>query len=387
MSSRPCENDPLDTSQFRQRLDGLEKNYCCLHDRGIFLVTCTVFLETLVPLSLQVLRQTAWHWSTRHARLRARIDSNDDNYKDACFVEMSSLTVHDVPVQEVSHGDWMYVNETELEEKFDCTNGLLWRLRFVPGVTNDFGADRYSDGPVANNTTEINKEQHCPGSYDSAIIFVIHHCITDGIGMANLLGEYIDILTSILHGKPVPDVLEPECVSICNNLEPLSLAESLRMRLLALPIPGFSHALMRLIKRNIPMKTDHVPSLPVGEYQNPLHRIFPLVLSEVDTASLVVSCRQKSCTVQGAIQAAIGLSLAQVRPGVQAAKGEDSEYFKVQYMVPVNLRQRLKNIDIPNSAIRIYTSKILPWKTFTLIYHRHVFGKQLEKCQMIFIRE
>ena len=112
-----------------------QRFFCCVHDRGTLLVSCSIFLETSMAISLPMLRQTAWHWATRHAWLRARIVSNGDNYKDARFVELSSLTADDMSVQAVGHGDWEYVNETELEDTFDCINGPLWRLRYVPNVT------------------------------------------------------------------------------------------------------------------------------------------------------------------------------------------------------------------------------------------------------------
>ena len=365
MSSRHCAKGSFDMSQFSERLDGVERIFCFLNDRGTFLTTFTLFLETSVPLSLQVLRQTAWHWVNRHARLRARIDSNGDNYKDASFVEMSSLTVDDMPVQEVGHGDWKYVNETELEEKLDCINGLLWRLRFVPGATNEFDEGGHGDKIQENDKTQEQQQTECPEIINCAITLVIHHCICDGIGTANLMGEYIDILTCLLRSKPVPEVVEPACNSLCNLIKPLSLPESVAMRLLALPVPGFSHVLMRLIKRSAPVKTRNVPLLPVGDYQKPLHRIFPLVLSEVDTMSLVAGCRQRGCTVQGAIQASIGLALAQIRPGEHAAGENVSCDFKVQYAIPVNLRQRLKNTHIPNSVVRNYISSVYPSKTFS----------------------
>ena len=365
MSCRHGEKSSVvDTSRLPQRLDGTERFFCYMHDRGRLLESCAVFLETSVPLSLQVLQQTAWHWANRHSRLRARIASNGDNYEDASFVEMSSLTVDDMPVQEVDHGDWKYVNETELEEKFDCLKGPLWRLRYVPGATNEFdtGGDDYE---VLGDRTQSQEQTRCSDKTNGTIIFVVHHCISDGIGIANLMGEYIDILTCLLHSKPVLGVIEPVCDSLNNLLQPLSWLESLVMRLLALPFPVFSHAMMWLVKRNIPTKTSHVPLLPVGKYQKPLHRIIPLVMSEVDTASLVMNCRQRGCTVQGALQAAIGLALAQIRPGEQKTEKTASEHFKVHYAVPVSLRRRLKNTHIPDSAVGNYFGDVFPEKAFS----------------------
>ena len=363
MSYRHREKGPLDSPELPQRLDFTEKFFCKMHDRGILLESCTVFLEASVPLSLQVLRQTAWHWANRHPRLRARIASNGHNYKEACFVEMSSLTVDDMPVQEVGHGDWKYANETELEEMFDCLNGPLWRLRFVPGVMEEFDTEEQCDVLQENSGTQT----EYPERNNSAIIFVLHHCITDGIGIAYLMGEYIDILTCLLRKQPVYEVLEPRSDSTDNILEPLSLVKNVGIRLLALPLPGFSHVHRQFIRRNmgLPVKTRHAPVLPVGKYQKPLNRIIPLVMSEVDTASLVKRCRQRGCTVQGVLQAAIGLTLAQIRPGEQKTEKNIPDDFEVQYVVPVGLRQRLPNTPIPNSAIRNYVADIFPKKTFS----------------------
>ena len=363
MTFQDSEKGPLGPAAFPERLDKIERFFCFMHDHGTFLVSCTVFLETSVKLSLQVLRQTAWHWATRHARLRARIVSNGDNYKDACFVEMSSLTVDDMPVQEVGHGDWKYVNEIELENKFDCINGPLWRLCYVPDVTSEFGTESQVEEMQEHNRAQT----ECLERNNSAIVFVLHHCITDGIGIAYLMGEYIDILTCLLRNQPVPEVLEPTSDSIGDILGSLSLPKYLGMRLLALPLPGFTNVHMRFVRRNIglPVKTHHAPALPVGKDQKPLHRITPLVMSEVDTAALVTKCRQRGCTVQGVLQAAIGLALAQIKPGEQAGRTVVSDELNVQYVVPVGLRQRLQNTPIPNSAIRNYVGDIFPQKTFS----------------------
>ena len=128
---------PLSSPQNSLSVWMKQRFFCCVQDRGTLLVSCAVFLETSMAISLPMLRQTAWHWATRLAWLRARIVSNGDNYKDARFVEVSSLTADDMSVQAVGHGDWKYVNETELEETFDCINGPLWRLRYVFNVTSE----------------------------------------------------------------------------------------------------------------------------------------------------------------------------------------------------------------------------------------------------------
>ena len=342
-----------DLSGCVKRLEPFDRYLACMVDRGSFMLNFSILLRTPRQLTLTVLKEAAWRWVLKNPMLRTNQDARSPYYKDAWFKEIPTWTSDDLPVNEVTSTDWKRVHEEMMAAKDDSKSAPLWGLKLVWNISSDF-----SEGPVS----EPSDATHNPSTsgvgkdFRYALVFNFHHSVTDGTSAVNLMGDFINCLTDTLKQLPIIPTTPSYDKGLMSYITKPSFIESLTIWSMSFRTCLFLITI--LTRRFFHGRQSTCPRVGVGFRQESSHAVIPILWSEADTAKLMSSCRQRGCTVQGALQAAIGLALVQVARVYKICHDRELD---VSFVVPANLRRPLT---IPASAIGNYFTLIPMEKSF-----------------------
>ena len=355
-----------DLSGCVKRLGPFDSYLACMMDRGCYIISFSLLLRTKRELTLAMLREAAWRWVLRNPILRTCLDARGPYYQNAFFKEISPWTSADLPVSEVTSSDWKRVHGEMMTERSDAKRVPLWRLKLVPEISCDFSEEPVSE--LSDTTHSPNTSTGLAKGFRYALVFGIHHSLTDGTSAVNLMGDFVNCLTDTLKQLPMVPITPSYDEGLMSYIAKPSLIESLAIW--SVSFRTFLFVITFLTRRFLQGRQSTSPRVGVGFSQESSHAVIPMLWSEADTAKLMSSCRQRGCTIQGALQAAVGLALVQV---ARVYKNCHDRKLDVSFLVPANLRRHLT---ITASALGNYFTLIPMEKTF----HYYTSIPELWEC-------
>ena len=222
--------------------------------------------------------------------------------------------------------DWnSVVDENRRSDIFNPEKGPLWKCIFLPNA-------------IMNNDTEEDLSH-----YNCVVIFIQDHSINDGVGTVEMMKNFMFVLNQLLSENEVVTNLSPP---------ELPLEYFLHQKY---PISSFQTGLKLFLQTLISFRcvgscmiwmmsklTKNVFGQLVGleEDRNPYCTKSTIshlqILTREKTKTLVQSCKNNGCTVQGAIQAASNVALLHILH----EHGAKLPIKLVNY-VPIDMRRRI----------------------------------------------
>ena len=289
---------------------------------------CTPMINVLgvtsdVPLTHKVINESLTHLMNMQTSLRMCMRRNDD-VLHFCKMEVDALSKIQAEVR--NDTDWSsVVDENRWGDIFDPEKGPLWKCIFLPNAK------------MSNDTEEDLSRYNC------IVIFVQDHSINDGVGTVEMMKNFMFVLNQLLSENEVITNLSPPQLPVeyfLHQKYPLSSFQR-GLKLFLQTLISF-RCMASLMVWMMSKLTKNIFGQLVGleEDRNP-HCVKSTkshlqILMREKTKTLVQSCKNNGCTVQGAIQAASNVALLHILH----AHGAKLPLNLVNY-VPIDMRRRI----------------------------------------------
>lgn len=247
-------------------------------------------------------------------------------------------------LNKVSVEDWVSIWEKEVQTKFDCEAGPLWRTSILK--------ERY------DTVREV---------YSNTLLFTFYHGTMDGLAVLQFAQEFVTCLEKISKG-----ILNNEDV-LKTGISPgvmtlLAPRQFLHFKIMQWLLPEC--VLLHLVKFAMrvyltfdvknPVLSKFAGINSVGQERI---KIVPRQLSAENTQKLITFCRRNFCTVYGALLACCDLAVAKLLEGGKIKGMNDPARFG--WYCPVNVRDQcvpriqqddfgsyttvlMENVDVPD---------------------------------------
>ncbi|XP_028400258.1 uncharacterized protein LOC114523507 [Dendronephthya gigantea] len=266
--------------------------------------------------------------------------------------------------------DWVSVWQKEVQTKFDCESGPLWKATALK--------ERY----------DATQQE-----YHNTLLFTFYHGTVDGMSLLTLAQEFVQCLEKLSKGVLGPQ--DDQKTGIMPGVMTLLASRQFsHYRVLQWLLPEY--LLLRLVMfamrinlgfaaRN-PVLSQHSEEINFDKIETgrkDMIKIIPRELSLVDTQKLITLSRRNFCTVYGAILACCHLAVAKLVPNKQ------KNSVKFQWYCPVNVRDQcepkvqkddlgfyttimMENANVPNISLANLTEFWKFAKECTLVVHEGI---------------
>ncbi|KAB7498991.1 hypothetical protein Anas_12066 [Armadillidium nasatum] len=184
---------------------------------------------------------------------------------------------------EMKAGDAMEVYEDMIDSKYNLWTGPLWKVKVI----------------VPNTNNNVNDEQ-----YSAAVIFSLHHCMTDGTANMKICREFVKILNEINQGK----INEPEI----NPLAPVVDKNMPEFPSITFLTKYFCTKFFATMIKNFYHKSSFAGVLPVPKTKITKTKVLYDELSKTETDILIKMCKLNDITVHSCISTIANFALLQV---------------------------------------------------------------------------
>ena len=254
--------------------------------------------------------------------------------------EKNMVTLNKLSVQ-----DWVSVWEEEVQTKFDCEAGPLWR-------------------------TSILKESYDAVNevYNNTLLFTFYHGTMDGLAVLQFMQEFVKALEKISKGILISadDVNTGILPGVMTLLAP---RQFIHFKIMQWLLPEF--VIVQLVKFAMRVNLLFDVKNPVlSQFAGRMNsdaqeriKIIPRQLNSESTQKLIRLCRKNVCTVYGAMLACCHLAVAKLLEGSKIKPINDSVRFG--WYCPVSVRGQcepriqqddlgsyvtllMENVDVPN---------------------------------------
>ncbi len=310
--------------------------------RNVNPVTAIIILSGPSCISLNTVKQLLIKLMNRHPMLRMTIDQNKDTW---VFRPMKDAQPE---VEIVENED---VTTFVDDNQFDDENGPLWKCKLFPNIESFVDLRQASNVVQAEQNDEGTSRMADENTHTFAITFHFHHAIIDGMGVANVVKEFVHLLNG-------------HCEHLNENL---LLSPPLEYFVQKQPINGFRRKLiyysMRLsflnwiwslssdifkrkgnylgkLKRETSKSVNGAKSNDDGKTKVLLHKF-----SKSETTKFLAACKMEGVSVQGTLQTACCTAVAKMTQDAIVA----GKTMEINFSVSINCRNRLsEDLEEPN---------------------------------------
>ena len=343
-----------------QSMDFNQKFLMNMHEHGDWTIVTTSIFQTNAILTMSHITKTAMNLMEKYLPLRARIYRPAKNSTEAYLVKVDPQHLIDAVVVEVQSKNWKHVMESELLKQFNSETGPLWSLSFLSQIDDE-------ESTMSDGDSQVNSEAKSDQKHTGALIFRFHHSILDGTSRTRVVGDALNVLEYIISEKFIPR----ECAMVCGPttqyLPKVSWKEAMLFRLTV----WFEHITCLWTNTN----TSHTKFIErMGaeilrdKSVSKRTRIIPLEWSEDNTRRLLAACKKYGCTVQGAVQTAVGIAMVEIM-----SKEKQDFRSKLDMFVAVNLRHRLNSL--AKGAFGLYNGFVVITDTYDMGMGNRQFWK------------
>ncbi len=324
-----------------RKMDFFESVLDELHTLGGANMCCGLNLKSKSSLAHGHVYNALTYVSKKYPLLRTVIVRKCDSRNKVKYLrvinEKNMVTLNKLSVQ-----DWVSVWEKEVQTKFDCEAGPLWR-------------------------TSILKESYDAVNevYNNTLLFTFYHGTMDGLAVLQFMQEFVKCLEKISKGIPIS---ADDTGILPGVMNLLASRQFLHYKIMQWLVPEF--VLVQFVKFAMRVNLlfdlkNPVLSQFAGVNSDGQERIkiIPRQLNTENTQKLITLCRRNVCTVYGAMLACCHLAVAKLLEGCKIKPMNDSVRFG--WYCPVNVRDQcepriqqndlgsyttllMENVDVPN---------------------------------------
>ena len=343
-----------------QPLDFHQKFLMTTHEHGDFTIVTASILRTNVQLTISHVTKAAMHLMEKYPLLTTRIYRPTKNSTEAYFVKVDPQHLIDTVVVEVQSKNWKLVMESELLKKFSSKTGPLWNLSFLPQIDNEKSTMSYRVSQIMSQAKSVHY-------HTSVLIFRFHHSIVDGKSVTMVVGDAVTFLHHILSEKFIPREHAWLYGPLTQYLPKLSWKEAILLRL------KVWFAQITFLRMNTNTTYNSFIERMGAEIMRDKSvrkrtRIISMEWSEDNTRRLLAACKKYGCTVQGAVQTAVGTAMVEIM-----SKGQHDFRHKLNMFVSVDLRPRLNCL--AKEAFGVYSGFIVVTDTYAMGIGNRKFWK------------
>ncbi|XP_013420183.1 uncharacterized protein LOC106180675 [Lingula anatina] len=190
------------------------------------------------------------------------------------------------------HDDWKDLYENLLQVRFDTVNGPLWKAKILR---------------LPHSTGKKEGVEDSEFGHASILMFVFHHCITDGKSNIIMLSRLVHILNAVIGGEAVE---ENDITTLKPTTEHLIPKENLKLRLKDAKEIGREIYNNIFPSENLFLKKFPAPQL--HEEDTGRTRVVPLKLSVIETENLLAKCKEHRSTVNGIFVSAASIAMSRL---------------------------------------------------------------------------
>ena len=307
---------------FVRELGGFERMLHVNHNNGSFILSNALFIVSKELITKDLLYKALVRLSNKVTNLRLCIkDEKDyDSLKSPSWVENKQVKID---LEEVDTEDWREIISQEWEKKFDCKNGPMWRVKFLPNV-------------------QLKK---CDEVFQHECIVILSwpHTLLDGMSCQRVFGYFLDCLEDVHNNvtqmsTPLPLLPSVEAyLGIRNGTMDrifgrifMSILFYPRLRNWLLSMDGnisFLETYMSLVK--MPIDSD-----PMVEK---VGRLVPIEFTKDETLAIIRSCKARNLTVHPALHTASFLAFVKLLP-------DTKKDITIHSYCPIDLRRRCEEM-------------------------------------------
>lgn len=296
-----------------------------IHEIGGANICCGFGLKSNVSLSYSNIHEALACVARRYPLLRTVIVKEPDNEENTAVkflrvFDQTNMPPIDLKRLDVHDSEWVGIWEEEVERKFNCQKGPLWRTTLLQ--------ERYD--PLAKK-------------YHNTILFTFYHGTMDGMSVLRFAQEFLSCIEGVTNGTlSLDDERNYERAPIQQGvMKLLASSQPLHYRIMQwfFPLSLLAYVVKFCMRVNMmfdvknPVTQKFSKSVcTVG--QDVRIKLIPRQLSPEKTTKLIKLCRKNRSTVQGAMLACCHLAAARL---VQDGRTTGSS-INLGWHCPVNVR-------------------------------------------------
>ncbi|XP_070558893.1 uncharacterized protein [Ptychodera flava] len=281
------------SSQPIRKLGPFESYIYDLNKQGMEIICYIAFVQSRLPLTVDLVRAAAKVLQRRHPLLRMRVREDG---RDPCFIQMEEAAVD---VAEVEAANWEDVHAMQMKTDFNLLTGPLWRIRLL-GADHD---DQQESGIDRNIL---------------ALSFI--HCIADGNCIMRLLNELMDIFTQLSNGDVVDQTSWPLLPPVEDFFQQSKLTLSEKI------LTYCRSRIGSLLKSKRKEVNQYIQCFPAYIGKNPTvvkeTRALSIGLTKEELQKLRENCRKYGATINGATTAAASIAVCKIMQGGRLTRNQ-----------------------------------------------------------------
>ncbi|XP_070537156.1 uncharacterized protein [Ptychodera flava] len=316
------------SSEQSRKLSPFESYYYDLNTQGMEIISYMAFVDSYLPLSLELVTSAARVLQRRHPLLKMRvIEDSDSDGASQYFVPMEVVAVD---VEEVKSESWEDVHAEEMKTHLNLSQGPLWRVRLLRDGDQQ-------DGAIHKNIMAVS----------------FAHCMADGNCIMRFLDDLMDVFCQLSGDDVINEVSWPLLPPV-EDYFPRS-----KVRPWEKVVIKCHSAIGGLLKRYWSWKgvVQSIPCFPADVPKSPdivkETRALSFHLTMEEVHKLRQNCRKHGATVNGAVTAAASVAACKIMQG-----GKLSREQKIHTIFMVNMRHHCEPSLEPDKSFGFYSSKI-----------------------------